>query len=148
MLATQFDGFEKGLTYGTSHLILLIDMQALYSMSRSIQFSEQVSSTPMVSSPFFSPGRSNNLSSDPLGEMWKSVSSSMVSVLQSNLILAPRFHRAMTRPFFSKDRISHFDIFDRHASNALHQLKARLREGYPVNIQVRPFGLLSVLCRD
>lgn len=41
----------------------------------------------------------------------------------------------MTRPFFSKDRISHFDIFDRHASDALSQLKSRLREGYPVDIQ-------------
>jgi len=41
----------------------------------------------------------------------------------------------MTRPFFSRDRISHFDIFDRHATNALNQLKARLREGYPVDIQ-------------
>ncbi|KAF8960212.1 cytochrome P450 [Flammula alnicola] len=50
------------------------------------------------------------------GEMWK-------------------FHRAMTRPFFSKDRISHFDIFDRHATEALNQLKVRLREGYPVDIQ-------------
>ena len=28
------------------------------------------------------------------GEMWK-------------------FHRGMTRPFFSKDRIAHYDIFDR-----------------------------------
>ncbi|KAF8665619.1 hypothetical protein AX16_000075 [Volvariella volvacea WC 439] len=50
------------------------------------------------------------------GEMWK-------------------FHRAMTRPFFSKDRISHFDIFDRHAMDALSQLSARLKEGYPVDIQ-------------
>ncbi|KAF8164824.1 cytochrome P450 monooxygenase pc-3 [Crassisporium funariophilum] len=50
------------------------------------------------------------------GEMWK-------------------FHRAMTRPFFSKDRISHFDIFDRHATDALAQLKARLKEGQPVDIQ-------------
>ncbi|KAF8164800.1 cytochrome P450 monooxygenase pc-3 [Crassisporium funariophilum] len=50
------------------------------------------------------------------GEMWK-------------------FHRSMTRPFFSKDRISHFDIFDRHATDALGQLKARLREGHPVDIQ-------------
>ncbi|KAH6890040.1 cytochrome P450 monooxygenase pc-3 [Coprinopsis sp. MPI-PUGE-AT-0042] len=46
------------------------------------------------------------------GEMWK-------------------FHRSMTRPFFTKDRISHFDIFDRHAADALNQLKARLREGHP-----------------
>lgn len=41
----------------------------------------------------------------------------------------------MTRPFFSKDRVSHFDIFDRHAANSLSQLKARSREGYPVDIQ-------------
>ncbi|EAU82482.2 cytochrome P450 monooxygenase pc-3 [Coprinopsis cinerea okayama7 len=46
-----------------------------------------------------------------------------------------RFHRAMTRPFFTRDRISHFDIFDRHATDALNQLKARLREGYAVDIQ-------------
>ncbi|KAF9563357.1 cytochrome P450 monooxygenase pc-3 [Agrocybe pediades] len=46
-----------------------------------------------------------------------------------------KFHRAMTRPFFSKDRISHFDIFDRHATEALRQLKHRLHEGYAVDIQ-------------
>jgi cytochrome P450 len=50
------------------------------------------------------------------GEMWK-------------------FHRAMTRPFFSKDRISHFHIFDKHASEALALLKAHLNEGFPVDIQ-------------
>jgi len=41
----------------------------------------------------------------------------------------------MTRPFFTKDRISHFDIFDRHAQDAISQLKARLAEGFPVDIQ-------------
>ncbi|KAG2338542.1 cytochrome P450 [Suillus weaverae] len=46
-----------------------------------------------------------------------------------------RFHRSMTRPFFSKDRISHFDIFDKHAEDAISQLKIRLREGYPVDFQ-------------
>ncbi|KAG6845855.1 hypothetical protein H0H87_002546 [Tephrocybe sp. NHM501043] len=50
------------------------------------------------------------------GEMWK-------------------FHRAMTRPFFSKDRITHFDIFERHAQDAIQQLKVRLKEGHPVDIQ-------------
>ncbi|KAF8185162.1 cytochrome P450 [Pholiota molesta] len=50
------------------------------------------------------------------GEMWK-------------------FHRSMTRPFFSKDRISHFDNFDRHAEDAMHLLKQRLREGHPVDFQ-------------
>ncbi|TFK64703.1 cytochrome P450 monooxygenase pc-3 [Pluteus cervinus] len=50
------------------------------------------------------------------GEMWK-------------------FHRSMTRPFFSRDRIVHFDIFDRHAIDAISQLKKRLKEGFPVDIQ-------------
>jgi hypothetical protein len=44
----------------------------------------------------------------------------------------------MTRPFFSKDRISHFDIFDKHAEDAINQLKTRLRDGYPVDVQVNP----------
>ncbi|KAG1875428.1 cytochrome P450 [Suillus subalutaceus] len=46
-----------------------------------------------------------------------------------------RFHRSMTRPFFNKDRISHFDIFDKHAEDAISQLKIRLRDGYPVDFQ-------------
>ncbi|KAF9527452.1 cytochrome P450 monooxygenase pc-2 [Crepidotus variabilis] len=45
------------------------------------------------------------------------------------------FHRSITRPFFTKDRISHFDNFERHANDVLHQIKTRLREGYPVDIQ-------------
>ncbi|KIL57966.1 hypothetical protein M378DRAFT_87149 [Amanita muscaria Koide BX008] len=45
------------------------------------------------------------------------------------------FHRAMTRPFFTKDRITHFDIYDRHAQDAFTQLKSRLAEGFPVDIQ-------------
>ncbi|KAG1875454.1 cytochrome P450 [Suillus subalutaceus] len=46
-----------------------------------------------------------------------------------------KFHRSMTRPFFNKDRISHFDIFDKHAEDAISQLKIRLRDGYPVDFQ-------------
>ncbi|KAI6099102.1 cytochrome P450 [Pisolithus sp. B1] len=46
-----------------------------------------------------------------------------------------KFHRSMTRPFFSKDRISHFDIFEKLADDALSQAKARLQEGYPVDFQ-------------
>ena len=51
-------------------------------------------------------------------------------------IVGDRFHRSMTRPFFTKDRISHFEIFDHHADEAIHQLKTRLNEGYAVDIQV------------
>ncbi|EPQ55858.1 cytochrome P450 [Gloeophyllum trabeum ATCC 11539] len=50
------------------------------------------------------------------GEMWK-------------------FHRSMTRPFFTKDRISHFDIFERHAEDAIDQMKARFKEGFAVDFQ-------------
>ncbi|KAJ7454123.1 cytochrome P450 [Mycena latifolia] len=46
-----------------------------------------------------------------------------------------KFHRQMTRPFFHRERISDFDLFDRHAENAIGQLKVRLREGYPVDFQ-------------
>jgi hypothetical protein len=42
----------------------------------------------------------------------------------------------MTRPFFSKDRISHFEIFDRHAADAINQVKARMKQGYAVDVQV------------
>jgi len=41
----------------------------------------------------------------------------------------------LTRPFFSKDRVTSFEIFDRHALDALSQLKSRLREGFPVDFQ-------------
>ncbi|KAK0438207.1 cytochrome P450 [Armillaria borealis] len=50
------------------------------------------------------------------GEMWK-------------------FHRTTTRPFFNKARISDFDNFERHAVSTISQIKARLREGYPVDFQ-------------
>ncbi|KAJ7182427.1 cytochrome P450 [Mycena crocata] len=46
-----------------------------------------------------------------------------------------KFHRQMTRPFFHRERISDFDLFDLHAENAITQLKARLREGHPADFQ-------------
>lgn len=46
-----------------------------------------------------------------------------------------RFHRSMTRPFFSKERISHFDIFDRHADEAISSIVRRHREGYAIDFQ-------------
>ncbi|KAG8706591.1 hypothetical protein FRC08_000954 [Ceratobasidium sp. 394] len=43
------------------------------------------------------------------GEMWK-------------------FHRTMSRPYFTRDRISHFDLFARHCDSAISTLLARLSE--------------------
>ncbi|KAF8998685.1 cytochrome P450 [Cyathus striatus] len=45
------------------------------------------------------------------------------------------FHRAITRPFFIRERISDFEIFGVHADEALRQAKVRLAEGYPIDFQ-------------
>ncbi|TCD70442.1 hypothetical protein EIP91_003523 [Steccherinum ochraceum] len=46
-----------------------------------------------------------------------------------------KFHRHMTRPFFSKDRISHFDLFEKRADIAINKMRARFSEGEPVDFQ-------------
>ncbi|OBZ76028.1 hypothetical protein A0H81_03501 [Grifola frondosa] len=50
------------------------------------------------------------------GEMWK-------------------FHRSMTRPFFTRERISHFELFDRHADHAISKMKERFQAGIAVDFQ-------------
>lgn len=50
------------------------------------------------------------------GEMWK-------------------FHRSITRPFFTRDRVTDFDNFERHTQEALKRAKARLAKGYPIDFQ-------------
>ncbi|CAE6427857.1 unnamed protein product [Rhizoctonia solani] len=39
-----------------------------------------------------------------------------------------RFHRSMSRPYFSRDRISHFENFARHADAAISKLLSRMAE--------------------
>ena len=46
-----------------------------------------------------------------------------------------RSQRAMIRPFFSKDRISDFDLFDRHADQVISKMKKRFKEGIAVDIE-------------
>ncbi|EPS96209.1 hypothetical protein FOMPIDRAFT_1130934 [Fomitopsis schrenkii] len=46
-----------------------------------------------------------------------------------------KFHRSMTRPFFSKDKISHFDIFDRHADLVISQMSQSFHNGTAVDFQ-------------
>jgi len=41
----------------------------------------------------------------------------------------------MTRPFFSKDRISDFELFDRHADHVVSKMKERFKEGVAVDVQ-------------
>ncbi|KAI0029775.1 cytochrome P450 [Vararia minispora EC-137] len=46
-----------------------------------------------------------------------------------------KFHRGITRPFFSRDRISDFAMFDRHTLEALGALRERLASGAPIDFQ-------------
>nr|BAL14713.1 cytochrom P450 [Phlebia brevispora] len=67
----------------------------------------------------------------------KGFDSFMRSVLGTGVFNADgdlwKFHRSMTRPFFSRERIHHYEVFDRHAEEAISKMKDRLREGYAVN---------------
>ena len=51
----------------------------------------------------------------------------------------------MTRPFFSRERISDFDIYDKHCDTTLQLAKTRLAEGYPFDFQVVFFFLINAL---
>jgi hypothetical protein len=53
----------------------------------------------------------------------------------------------MTRPFFSRERISDFDIYDKHCDTTLQLAKIRLAEGYPFDFQVDflPINVLHIL---
>ena len=42
----------------------------------------------------------------------------------------------MTRPFFTRERISDFDIYDKNCVTTLQLARTRLAEGYPVEFQV------------
>ncbi|KAF8174326.1 cytochrome P450 [Mycena galopus ATCC 62051] len=50
------------------------------------------------------------------GEMWK-------------------FHRSLSRPYFSRDRISHFDMFNRHANDVISLIRERMKSGYAIDFQ-------------
>ncbi|KAG6826535.1 hypothetical protein H0H92_015433 [Tricholoma furcatifolium] len=43
--------------------------------------------------------------------------------------------KSMTRPFFTRDRISDFDLFDRHATTVFALIKERMRNGYAIDFQ-------------
>ncbi|KAK2462197.1 hypothetical protein APHAL10511_005785 [Amanita phalloides] len=46
-----------------------------------------------------------------------------------------KFHRSITRPFFTRDRIRDYELLHRHSKVAVSQLKQRLRKGYAVDFQ-------------
>ena len=46
-----------------------------------------------------------------------------------------KFHRDMTRHFFTRDRIGDFDNFDRHTTSVINLMKSRFQKGQPVDFQ-------------
>ncbi|PPR02520.1 hypothetical protein CVT26_012004 [Gymnopilus dilepis] len=60
-------------------------------------------------------------------EMWKRITT--LTTRNS------RFHRSMTRPFFTRERITDFDNFELHADRALTLAKHRLAEGHAIDFQ-------------
>ncbi|KIL67120.1 hypothetical protein M378DRAFT_23065 [Amanita muscaria Koide BX008] len=46
-----------------------------------------------------------------------------------------KFHRSISRPAFTRERISDYEIFDRHTKMVISQLKNRLKQGYAVDFQ-------------
>lgn len=81
ILATDFEGFEKGEEFRFQHYTLL--------------------GTGVFNAD---------------GDLWK-------------------FHRGMSRPFFSRERIGHFDIFDSHAEHVLDVIETRMKENYAIDWQ-------------
>lgn len=49
----------------------------------------------------------------------------------------------MARPFFSKDRISDFEAFGKHADKAIAAIAERLSEGQPVEFAVLSHSFLA-----
>ncbi|KAF8575742.1 cytochrome P450 [Ramaria rubella] len=46
-----------------------------------------------------------------------------------------KFHRGMARPYFSRDRVTDFDLFNRHADVVITKLKERFNQGEAVDFQ-------------
>lgn len=42
----------------------------------------------------------------------------------------------MTRPFFNKDRVADFELFDRYAQTAIARIKERMKTGHAIDFQV------------
>lgn len=75
------------------------------------------------------------------GDNWKSVENLCLHGWLT--LFNARFHRGITRPYFHKDRISDFELFEKYADYAISQIRARTREGQPVEFQV---GIRHFLC--
>lgn len=46
-----------------------------------------------------------------------------------------QFHRSMTRPFFNRDRMTDFELFDKHADTVISLIKSRMLTGESIDFQ-------------
>ena len=54
----------------------------------------------------------------------------------------------MTRPFFSRERVTDMEIFQRHADEAIFRIKERCQTGEPIEFQVghpKPGSVVPIL---
>ncbi|THV01192.1 cytochrome P450 [Dendrothele bispora CBS 962.96] len=112
--------FEWGKEYGQTYVLPMFGTETLMTMEPehikamlATQFDDFYKGEVIVDH-FNSLLGSGVFNSD--GDMWK-------------------FHRGMTRPFFSKIRTSDYDVFERHAEETLSVLGERLASGHPVDFQ-------------
>ncbi|KAG2133190.1 cytochrome P450 [Suillus bovinus] len=60
-----------------------------------------------------------------------------------------KLHRTMTRPFFNHDRMSHFEIFDRHVNRTIALAKERFKMDLAIDFQVGlQLGILTSLLKN
>ena len=70
------------------------------------------------------------------GMDWKLVSGLVVSCKFSFKSLKHKQHRAVARPFFSRERISDMNILDEHCAKLIKHLITASESSQPVDIQV------------
>ena len=56
-----------------------------------------------------------------------------------------RFHRSITRPFFTRERIHDFEIYERNCEIAIAHSKKRLAEGHSIDFQASAIETYKIL---
>lgn len=68
---------------------------------------------------------------------WKFVRQVPSCLNHAERLMIARQHRNIARPFFTKDRITDFDCFERHTADLIDVLKMKSQKGQAVDFQVR-----------
>ena len=60
-------------------------------------------------------------------------------------LLPNNVYLTVTRPFFSKERVTDLILYERKAATALHKMQERFDTGLAVDFQVRPFMAILLI---